>query len=151
MAPALANEKLLGISKILPNKNIEGSRSPLIYVVSSGNEIGLWSVDQGRCRQVFRVIPKDETEVGKMELPTALAPPPTPPMSPQMTSILEDNGRPGLQLSREFCMQELYMPQPRSEGPRALQPLLYGGLISGGSDKCIRLWDGGAHKGILIN
>lgn len=30
----------------------------------------------------------------------------------------------------------------RSEGLRAVLPLAYGGVLTGGSDACVRLWDG---------
>lgn len=159
---------------------------PLVYVLSGGNEVGLWDVEEGRCRQVFtlctfaalpclsfkhclihlevkhsflwlgyfygfscsyflvpmkpnvfthfaawgvsrlmwlkyvdcvdqvlRVIPREESEVGKMEPPAALRAPHQPNPPPQLSQIAGAGDPLRMGISRDLAIHELYMPQPR--------------------------------------
>ncbi|GMH35843.1 hypothetical protein BSKO_03711 [Bryopsis sp. KO-2023] len=134
LASATASANMLGVGDY-------SGVGPLVYVVSGGNEVGLWDVEEGRCRQVLRVIPREETDHGKMEPPAALTAPSTPRNPPQLSRM--SSGDPlRMGFARELAVHELYMPQPRSEGLRAVLPLSYGGVLTGGSDACVRLWDG---------
>eukprot|EP00210_Caulerpa_lentillifera_P004626 g4412.t1 len=105
---------------------------PFVYIVCGGaNEVGLWDVQDGSCKQVFRAIPREETEVRKMELPSALA-----------ASRRETHGVGQIQNELESRHQKLRLSHSPNEGIRCVLPIGGGSVITGGYDKFIRVWDG---------
>jgi len=100
------------------------SHGQFVYLAAGGNEVGLWDIQEQSCKQVFRAIEREETEVKKTELPSALR--------------LRHQSRG----SRQFGEQLLNAPPRAKEGIRSVMAIGEGGVITGGSDKYIRVWDG---------
>eukprot|EP00803_Ostreobium_quekettii_P008996 evm.model.scf_1860.2 EVM.evm.TU.scf_1860.2 scf_1860:23679-25299(-) len=77
-----------------------------------------------------------------MEQPTALGPPPAQRNSSQLRSAESGSDPLRTSLAKDLAIQELYMPQPRQEGLRSVLAMPGGALLTAGSDRCVRYWDG---------
>ncbi|KAE8736109.1 ATP binding protein, putative isoform 2 [Hibiscus syriacus] len=106
------------------------SWQPLIYVAAGCNEVSLWNAEYGSCHQVFRAANYDSA-AELSDLPWALAKPST------KTSSKSDPRR---NANPMYRVNELNEPPPCLPGIRALHPLPWGDLLTGGTDLRIRCW-----------
>ncbi|DBA85444.1 TPA: hypothetical protein ACH3X2_006119 [Trebouxia sp. C0005] len=125
LAPAVAPVGHLGL-----RGGGRGS-SPLVYIAAGGHEVGLWDVEEGKCHQVLRCQPENGA-VPPDQPPAALM----PPRLMGSPSPLDPSA-----LSQHLATPELQAPKVSSAGCHALLPTGAGPVLTGGSDRCIRLWD----------
>ncbi|DBB16182.1 TPA: hypothetical protein ACH3X3_015178 [Trebouxia sp. C0006] len=125
LAPAVAPVGHLGL-----RGGGRGS-SPLVYIAAGRHEVGLWDVEEGKCHQVLRCQPENGAVAPDQPPAALMRPGPTGSPSPLDPSAL----------SQHLATQELQAPKVSSAGCHALLPTGAGPLLTGGSDRCIRLWD----------
>ncbi|KAH8939344.1 hypothetical protein BDL97_15G033100 [Sphagnum fallax] len=116
------------------------SAHPFVYVAAGRNEVALWNAEDGTCHQVLRLA--SETDTGDVNsIPAALSQPSSSSQYVRPGMILDSSLNGGLKVT-DYRIEELNEPPPRLPGVRALLPLSGGaGLLTGGSDCCIHMWD----------
>jgi len=116
------------------------SAHPFVYVAAGRNEVALWNAEDGTCHQVLRLA--SETDTGDVNsIPAALSQPSSSSQYVRPGMILDSRLNGGLKVT-DYRIEELNEPPPRLPGVRALLPLSGGaGLLTGGSDCCIHMWD----------
>ncbi len=74
MALATAPPSRLGLTSQQPYAHDPppSPGTPLVYIAASQNEVGLWDLSQGHCRQVLHKLSKEETEMGSADIPVSL-------------------------------------------------------------------------------
>ncbi|MCO5613378.1 hypothetical protein L7F22_067654 [Adiantum nelumboides] len=104
-----------------------------VYVAAGRDEVALWNAADGSCQQVLR-LNCDPTDLEFSDIPTAL-----PRRRPAINSELK---RIEGSKKSDYKLEELNEPSPRVSGVRALLPLPGGGgLLMGGTDCKVRMWD----------
>ncbi|GAX85401.1 hypothetical protein CEUSTIGMA_g12817.t1 [Chlamydomonas eustigma] len=151
----------------LPVPSSGATAAPLVYVAAGRNEVGLWDVTTGCCRQVIRCL--DHQDVTALDhtthVPRALQPPVagstsflrgSAAMAAKVGPLsVTSNGEPSQTQDSDSLSSEgnvsnllnflgtegLTTPQPRPAGVRCMLPMPSGHLLTGGTDRGIRLWD----------
>ncbi|CAK9875311.1 unnamed protein product [Sphagnum jensenii] len=117
------------------------SARPFVYVAAGQNEVALWNAEDGTCHQVLRLASETATADTTSNIPAALSQPLSSSQCFRPGMNLDSRLNGGLKVA-DFRIEELIDPPPRLPGVRALLPLSGGaGLLTGGSDCRIRMWD----------
>ncbi|CAK9272337.1 unnamed protein product [Sphagnum jensenii] len=117
------------------------SARPFVYVAAGQNEVALWNAEDGTCHQVLRLASETATADTTSNIPAALSQPLSSSQCFRPGMNLDSRWNGGLKVA-DFRIEELIDPPPRLPGVRALLPLSGGaGLLTGGSDCRIRMWD----------
>lgn len=69
LAPATCSAAQLGLAGV-------GTGAPLVYVAAGPREVGLWDIEEAKCRAVLRCVGREEPESALADLPAALQSPP---------------------------------------------------------------------------
>ncbi|CAK9223943.1 unnamed protein product [Sphagnum troendelagicum] len=117
------------------------SARPFVYVAAGQNEVALWNAEDGTCHQVLRLASETATADTTSNIPAALSQPLSSSQCFRHGMNFDSRLNGGLKVA-DFRIEELIDPPPRLPGVRALLPLSGGaGLLTGGSDCRIRMWD----------
>ncbi|KAG1658241.1 hypothetical protein FOA52_008501 [Chlamydomonas sp. UWO 241] len=141
-----------------------GPMPPLLYIAAGRNEVALWDAATGRCAQVLRCLdPADVAAAAHTtHVPAALTPAHSASALTRRGPGAGGGGAEGgaerdggggvggggagarahAPAGHQVGSDGLLAPQPRPPGVRCLLPLASGGLLTGGSDRGVRLWDG---------
>jgi phosphoinositide-3-kinase regulatory subunit 4 len=154
-----AGIEAMAISPMSPQQSSAGAVSrPLVWCSAGHDEVALWDIADGGCRRILRVLRGQDAALDA----AARAPP----------CAMEANGRlrivPRSQsahvhsstlvntaygnFSEDLRADELMSTPSRPSGVRALLALPDGGIVSGSTDACIRVWyPGDATKSRVVS
>eukprot|EP00850_Spirogloea_muscicola_P004936 SM000022S07150 [mRNA] locus=s22:188681:200036:+ [translate_table: standard] len=126
----------LPVEALAPLKTAAGR--PLVYAAAGCHEAALWSAEDGSCQLVLRV---ESDPKANAQVPAALLEPQPGAAAPTLASLYSRSSS-----APSFSghgIEELNNPPTRQPGFRAMLPIAGGNrVLTGGTDCCIRLWDG---------
>eukprot|EP00850_Spirogloea_muscicola_P015320 SM000116S24241 [mRNA] locus=s116:231404:242857:- [translate_table: standard] len=126
----------LPVEALAPLKTAAGR--PLVYTAAGCHEAALWNAEDGSCQLVLRV---ESDPKANAQVPAALMEPQPRAAAPTLASLYSRSSS-----APSFSghgIEELNNPPARQPGFRAMLPIAGGNrVLTGGTDCCIRLWDG---------
>eukprot|EP00850_Spirogloea_muscicola_P001771 SM000006S19536 [mRNA] locus=s6:1491579:1504808:+ [translate_table: standard] len=126
----------LPVEALAPLKTAHGR--PLVYAAAGCHEAALWSAEDGSCQLVLRV---ESDPKANAQVPAALLEPQPGAAAPTLASIYSRSS--SAPFFSGHGIEQLNNPPARQPGFRAMLPIAGGNrVLTGGTDCCIRLWDG---------